>query len=128
MVAIHDGARPLVRPEDIDTVVKVACEHGAAILGVRATDTVKRVEGNFIIATLDRSRLFLAQTPQVFKRGQIRELHGKVGTMVLTDDASLVESFGDKVRLVEPSSPNLKITTPHDLLMVEALLAREVDA
>ncbi|HOD67640.1 MAG TPA: 2-C-methyl-D-erythritol 4-phosphate cytidylyltransferase [candidate division Zixibacteria bacterium] len=126
-VAIHDGARPLVRPADIDRVVGAAKRDRAAILAVPVPDTLKRVRDGYVIATVDRSYLYGAQTPQVFQYDLImaahREAAGAAGRY--TDDASMVESRGFKVTVVEPSGPNIKITTPEDLVIAEALLARE---
>ncbi|MCK4302098.1 MAG: 2-C-methyl-D-erythritol 4-phosphate cytidylyltransferase [candidate division Zixibacteria bacterium] len=130
-VAIHDGVRPLVRPDDIDRVVETAIEERAAMLAVPATDTVKRVEGGFVLATLDRDRLHLAQTPQAFQYDLIVEAYRQAAEAndpaIFTDDASLIEAKGFKVRVVEPSGPNIKVTTPDDLVLVEALLRRESD-
>ncbi len=125
-VAIHDGARPLVAPKDIDAVVKAAVADRAAILAVRASDTVKRVKGSFVISTLDRESLYLAQTPQVFQYDLIMEAHREYEKLddadAVTDDASMVEKRGFKVRSVEPSSPNFKVTTVDDLRLAEAVL------
>jgi 2-C-methyl-D-erythritol 4-phosphate cytidylyltransferase len=126
LVAIHDGARPLTKPGDIDRVVQKARSERAAMLATPATDTVKRVRDSYIIGTLERDSLYLAQTPQVFDFDLILEAHQSAdhGTAI-TDDASLIESRGFKVRIVEPSAPNLKVTTADDLLLVEALLRQE---
>ncbi len=124
-VAIHDGARPLVHPGDIDSAVAKAHESGAAMLAAPVTDTVKRVEDEVVVATLDRRRLFLAQTPQVFEYEMIFKAHQEHPASV-TDDASLVESRGVAVHVVEPAWPNIKVTTPNDLLMVEVMLEQEL--
>ncbi len=125
-VAIHDGARPLVTPVDINRVVDVAFKDKAAMLATPASDTVKRVRDGFILGTLDRDSLYLAQTPQVFQYDLIMAAHTETdGSIAVTDDAALVESRGFKVRVVEPRTPNIKVTTPDDLLIAEALLRRE---
>ncbi|MBK7141176.1 MAG: 2-C-methyl-D-erythritol 4-phosphate cytidylyltransferase [bacterium] len=124
-VAIHDGARPLVLPSDIDLTVEMAREHEAAMLATAVTDTVKRVEDSVVVATLDRRKLFLAQTPQVFRYETIIAAHQEHQTSV-TDDASLVEMRGVEVHVVPPHSSNLKVTTPDDLLMVEVLIEQEM--
>lgn len=125
-VAIHDGARPLVSHEDIDKVVEAAKKDKAAILATKATDTVKRVRDSFIISTLERDSLYMAQTPQVFQYDMIMDVHreyaGKSGDKWATDDASMVEKKGFKVRTIEPSSPNFKITSADDLLLAETIL------
>lgn len=127
LVAIHDGARPMVAPGDIDAVVRTATDHGAAILASKATDTIKRAEGTSIFATLDRTNLYLAQTPQVFPREAILEAHRRAAEadQDFTDDASMLEAVGVRVILVEPTAPNIKVTTPQDVTIVEALLGRQ---
>jgi 2-C-methyl-D-erythritol 4-phosphate cytidylyltransferase len=127
-VAIHDAARPLVAPADIDRVVQAAIKERAAIMAAPITDTVKRAQEGFILATLDRSRLYGAQTPQVFQYDLIMEAYRRAaGTDMssFTDDASLVEALGFKVRVVEPTTYNLKVTKPEDLALVESLLKKE---
>jgi 2-C-methyl-D-erythritol 4-phosphate cytidylyltransferase len=125
-VAIHDGARPMVSVRDIDRVVTAALEERAAILAAPTTDTVKRVRDGFILSTHDRSALFLAQTPQVFQYDLIirahRDLAAQPDCEEATDDASIVERAGFKVKVVEPSGLNLKVTSSDDLLLVKALL------
>ncbi len=123
-VAIHDGARPVVSPNDIDRVVEVAQAERAAILARPIPDTVKRVESDFIISTLDRSKLYLAETPQVFQYDIIMSAHGsRPGNSIsATDDAFLVEVLGFKVRTVVPENPNIKVTTEDDLKLVGILL------
>jgi len=126
LVAIHDGARPLVAPEDINRVVEVAARERAAMLAVPATDTIKRVKDGYILTTLDRTCLYQAQTPQVFQYDLILTAHREAdSSSPITDDASLVEAKGFKVRIVEPTAVNIKITGADDLVMAEALLRRE---
>jgi len=125
-VAIHDGARPLVSVKDIDRVVEIAIKEKAAILATGVADTIKRVKESFVISTLDRDTLCLAQTPQVFQYGLILQAHQELAEKepetTVTDDASLMEKRGFKVRAVEPTSPNFKITTADDLIVAEAIL------
>ncbi|MCP4684213.1 MAG: 2-C-methyl-D-erythritol 4-phosphate cytidylyltransferase [bacterium] len=134
LVAIHDGARPTVAPIDIDAVVAMAAAEQSAILAARATDTVKRAEQGYIFATLDRESLFLAQTPQVFGYDMIITAHRELASEIkgaeesgITDDASIVEARGFKVRIVEPRHPNMKVTTADDLRMAELLLRQDND-
>jgi len=120
-VAVHDGARPLVTPALIERGFEAARETGAACCAIPAPDTVKEAEDGRVVRTLDRSRLWLAQTPQVFRYDLLVDAHKRVeGEM--TDDAALVEALGIEVRLFEGSSRNLKVTTPQDLELVQALL------
>ncbi len=125
LVAIHDGARPLVAPVDIDAVVAEADANRAAVLVGRVSDTVKRGRDGFVLSTLDRSGLYLAQTPQVFNYDLILQAHRKAATngTVVTDDAALIEAGGFKVRLVEAGRPNLKVTSREDMQVVEAILS-----
>ncbi|MCH7946910.1 MAG: 2-C-methyl-D-erythritol 4-phosphate cytidylyltransferase [candidate division Zixibacteria bacterium] len=126
VVAIHDGVRALVSPEDIDKVVKLALAEKAAMLALPATDTLKKVKNQEVVETLERNQIWLAQTPQAFEYKLILEAHRKFadnpkGTIV-TDDASLVEALGVKVKVVKPSTLNLKITTAEDMNYAETLL------
>ncbi len=126
VVAIHDGVRALVSPEDIDKVVKLALAEKAAMLALPATDTLKKVKNHSVVETLDRSQIWLAQTPQAFEYQLILDAHRKIaenqkGTSA-TDDASLVEALGVGVKVVEPSSMNLKVSTVADLKYVEIVL------
>ncbi len=122
-VAIHDGARPLIFHEDIDKVIEVAKRERAAVLARPITETVKRVESEFIISTLDRTKLFLAETPQVFQYDLIMSAHDKPPEINATDDAYLVELLGFKVRAVTPGRANPKITTEDDLAWARFILA-----
>jgi 2-C-methyl-D-erythritol 4-phosphate cytidylyltransferase len=130
-VAIHDGARPLTAPADIDRVIETAIVSKAAILAVKATDTVKHAKEGYILATLERNSLYLAQTPQVFQYDLIMATHREAASggskNHVTDDASLVEARGFKVKVVEPTAPNIKVTTREDLFLVESLLQREIN-
>ena len=126
VVAIHDGVRALVSPDDIDKVVSLASTERAAMLALPAADTVKKVKNHSIVETLDRNQIWLAQTPQAFEYELILDAHRKFaenpkGT-IATDDASLVEALGVGVKVVEPSSMNLKVTTAEDLKYVEIVL------
>ena len=130
VVAIHDAARPLVRPSEIDAVVAAARESGAAVLGQPVTDTIKEADGDFVQRTLDRSRLRSVQTPQAFRTELIRQAHAEaLRTGYLgTDDTVLVERIGHPVRVVPGSRDNLKITTPEDLEVAEEFLMRRQES
>lgn len=122
IVAVHDGARPLVTAGLIERGIEAAGETGAACCALPAPDTVKEAnERAAVEATLDRSRLWLAQTPQVFRYDLLMEAHRRVETDA-TDDCALVEAMGVEVRLYPGSPRNLKVTTPDDLALVQALL------
>ncbi|MCP4706218.1 MAG: 2-C-methyl-D-erythritol 4-phosphate cytidylyltransferase [candidate division Zixibacteria bacterium] len=121
-VAIHDGARPIIHPDDINKVVESAINNKAAILARPMADTVKRVEAGYIISTLDREKLYRAETPQVFQYDLIFTAHQEFSGELATDDAYLIESRGFKVRTVIPDNPNIKVTTEKDLEIVKYLL------
>lgn len=124
-VAIHDGARPLVSPADIDRCVASAREHGAASLARRATDTMMRSDENdFSTTTVDREQLWRMETPQVFQIEHLRiaALHADDHGINCTDEVSAMQAIGRPVKLVEPIHPNLKVTTPADLTLAEAIL------
>jgi len=124
-VAIHDAVRPCLTEEMINAVFASAIKTGAALLAVPVTDTLKRVNAQQEVQeTVARQGLWLAQTPQVFRREWLVEAYanrGKVGKEV-TDDTQLVEAAGHKVHVVEGSSTNVKITTKGDLFLAEAVL------
>ena len=127
-VVVHDAARPLVEPSLFTRVVEALAEADCAIAAARVTDTIKEAEGDVVVATHDRSRLWAVQTPQAFRRAAL-EAALNVDVSVLaqaTDDASLVERAGGTVRVVESSPANFKVTTPHDLRVAELLLGERV--
>jgi 2-C-methyl-D-erythritol 4-phosphate cytidylyltransferase len=124
IVLIHDGVRPFVRTDDIRRCIDGAKIHGACIPGLPVSDTLKAVDdGGEIIRTIDRGRLWHAQTPQAFQYRLIKDAHEKAKRdgVTGTDDAALLERLGEKVRLVPGSIFNIKITTPEDLKMAEAI-------
>ena len=129
-LAIHDGARPLIRPQEIDLAVSAAVEHGAAALGVPVKDTVKQVDADGkIVDTPERSTLWAVQTPQVFSRAlylRAAEQAGEAGAQ-LTDDCQLIERTGAPVYLVRGAYANLKITTPEDVFAAEGILRATED-
>ncbi len=129
-IAIHDGARPLILPEQITAVAKEAYRTGAAVAASRAKDTVKLTTGpGFVESTPDRDRVWLAATPQIIKTEEYRACVYlcKEKKITVTDDASLVEAIGFPVKMVDIGYQNLKITTPEDLYFAEAVLAMRRD-
>ena len=126
IVLVHDAARPLVSLAAIEAVIFAAREKGAAIAAVRAKNTIKVVgEDGRVEATPARASLWEVQTPQGFRREILQRAYEKAAQdgFLGTDDASLVEQIGEAVFVVESDYGNLKITTPEDLWMAEALLA-----
>lgn len=128
LVAIHDGARPFLPQAVLSEVLARAAQTGAAAPALPITDTVKQVEHGLAVATVDRSSLYGVQTPQVFQADLIRAALQKAAEdgVNLTDDCAAVERIGMKVSLTTGSRENLKLTTPFDLVVGEAILsARE---
>ena len=126
LVAVHDAARPLLRPEAVARVLAAARRHGAAILARPVGDTIKRVAGERIVETPARSECWAAQTPQVFRTEMLREALAKAAAEGFegTDDAQLVERLGVTVHVVAGDPDNLKITCDQDLAVAEAWLER----
>jgi 2-C-methyl-D-erythritol 4-phosphate cytidylyltransferase len=123
-VVIHDGARPLVTRELIEGGLKAAQETGAAVVAIPVTDTIKIAGDDRIVhQTPPRQNLWAVQTPQVFRLKIISRAYEQIEGEV-TDDASLVEGLGNKVKLYMGSYDNIKITSPHDLALAEILLKK----
>ena len=125
--AIHDGARVLITPEQIEKVVNAAYECGAATLGTPVTDTVKVVdESGVILSTPDRSSMWAVQTPQVFEKELYKRAMANAieNELSVTDDCSMIEAIGGKVRVIRGEYSNIKLTTPVDITVAEALLAK----
>ncbi|OJW22661.1 MAG: 2-C-methyl-D-erythritol 4-phosphate cytidylyltransferase [Planctomycetales bacterium 71-10] len=122
-VAVHDAARPCVTPAQVAAVFGAALERGAAMLAIPVADTIKRVEEGVVAATVPRAGLYLAQTPQVFRRDWLAEAYDRRDpAAAATDDAQLVEAAGHPVAIVAGSAFNLKITTQEDLKLARAVL------
>jgi len=124
-VVIHDGARPLVSPSMIQLCLQKAQEYGAASLAVPVTETLHRAdEQNVAEATIDRTHLWSMQTPQVFRKDDLISLLALKESKNFTDEVSALLEHGKKIYLVENREPNLKVTYPLDLKLVEALLSK----
>lgn len=127
IVAIHDGARCLISHKEIEAVIADCEKYGAAALGVPCKDTLKSADGDgFIAGTVDRSKTYQIQTPQVFKSDIIRDAHKKAIAEGFepTDDCSLLERYGGRIKITEGSYDNIKLTTPEDIAVAEKILAR----
>ncbi len=123
-VVVHDGARPLVTKKLIESGLKAAQESGAAVAAVPVTDTIKTAGDNmFVHQTPPRRNLWAVQTPQVFRTDIIARAYEQAKDEV-TDDASLVEGLGQRVKLYMGAYDNIKITSPHDLALAEVLLKK----
>src|SRR5438477_2547212 len=117
VIVIHDAARPFVSADLIRRTIAAASESGAALAALESRDTVKQVRDGVVSATLDRRTIFLAQTPQAFRRDVLRD--ALAVTIDATDEAALAEQAGHRVRIVEGEASNIKITTVDDLAMAE---------
>jgi len=125
IVVVHDGARPCLTSDLISQAINSAKQHGSGVAAVKITDTVKSVEKGMIIAgTVDRTKLWLGQTPQAFKMDLLRKAFQLVEKkkIKVTDEASAVELVSNGVWLVASSSSNIKITSPDDLTLAAALM------
>jgi len=129
MVLIHDGVRPMVKPDLVEMVIRTAVQHRAAIAALPAKETVKAVnQTHQVTATYDRAKVWMVQTPQAFYYEDIIRAHREAlakGLTEATDDAFLVEQLGITIRVVPGSEQNIKVTTPHDLAMAKFLMRME---
>ncbi len=124
-VAVHDGARPLVREETISEVAQSAVECGGAVAGVRGVDTLKEIDADMmIVSTIDREKCIQVRTPQIFKKEILEAAHEKAAKdgFVGTDECMLAERCGYPVKVVETSRDNVKITYPEDITYVTEVL------
>jgi 2-C-methyl-D-erythritol 4-phosphate cytidylyltransferase len=126
VVLVHDAARPFATSALFAACIDAAQRAGGAIAAIAVADTLKRVESRTITATVAREELWQAQTPQAFKRAALVEAHDRAirERWAATDDAELIERCGGRIEVVESSATNLKITTPADLEIAEALATR----
>lgn len=129
LVAVHDGARPLVNSVHIEKCIKDASIFGGAVLGVPVKDTLKVVDGGLITDTPDRRKLYITQTPQIFRKKEFYEgvNFANEHELDFTDDCQMVEAVGVKVNMTVSDYKNIKITTPEDFAIAEAIIAMEAD-
>lgn len=127
-VMVHDAARPCLRQSDIDLLISKAVDHQqGAILATPIHDTVKYVDNKRSFKTLDRSRLWRALTPQIFKLGELHKalIHAIDKQLIVTDEASAIEAFGLPVQVIEGHADNIKVTQPDDLALAEFFLNKQ---
>lgn len=126
IVLVHDAARPFIKQKTIHQLMQAASEKGAAIAGVRAKDTMKRVTDGLIEETVDRSSLWMIQTPQAFDFNLLKRAEEQAYQegFLGTDESMLIERLGEPVYIVESDYENVKITTKEDLIFGEAILSR----
>lgn len=130
IVMIHDGVRPFIEENSIVTLVEDTAKFGACVMGVFVKDTIKLCDENgFVVDTPDRNLLWHAQTPQCFKYDIIKKAYQKAreDNYLGTDDSMLVERTGQKIKMIEGSYDNIKITTPEDLYVGERVLERNLN-
>ena len=129
IIAIHDGARPLIDISDILNVISDAVKYGASALAVPVKDTVKIVKNGIVVDTPKRNELFAVQTPQVFYKNKYLQAYDKAASEKndYTDDCQLIESVGGVVHITEGHYTNIKITTPEDIDIVKVLMKRGGD-
>ena len=133
LVLIHDAARPFVSAKVVVSAIRIANRYGAAIVGVPVKATIKKVRGKgvsdkgyVVKKTLDRNNLWEIQTPQVFKKEIIVKAYAKFIDLTVTDDAALVEKLGKRIHVVEGEYSNIKVTTPEDLVLAEAIARKAI--
>ncbi len=124
-IAVHDAARPLLTAKWIDEIFAAASKHQAAIPGLKISSTVKRISSDAIVsATVDRTGLVQAQTPQVFSAGLLQKAFASCQNLAeVTDEASLLEAISEPVHVIDGWPMNIKITTPEDFQLAEIFLA-----
>ena len=122
LALVHDAARPCVGQSILHRGIDEAARYGAATAAVPVKDTIKAASGGVVTGTLDRATLWAVQTPQVFRTSLLLRAHREVHVDV-TDDAAMVEALGHEVRIFPGSDDNIKVTTPSDVVVAEALLA-----
>jgi 2-C-methyl-D-erythritol 4-phosphate cytidylyltransferase len=121
LVAVHDAVRPLVTKKTIGTTFKAAERYGNAVPAIPLSDSIRQIESTRSVA-VDRSRYCLIQTPQCFFTSLLKRAYQQEYKYTFTDDASVVESLGEQIHLVDGNEENFKLTTPVDLVIAEALL------
>jgi len=124
-IAIHDAARPLINARFVETVFNTAKKYGSAMPGIVLHDTIRMID-NDNSHQLDRTLLRAMQTPQVFKVTELKQAYNQSYQPVFTDDASVMQSAGFPLHLMDGSAVNIKITNPHDLDVAEVLLKSEL--
>ena len=124
-VAVHDAARPLITPREIERVFSAAQKHGAAVLAAPITDTLKFADANQVVSgSIDRQNVFAMQTPQIFRRASLLEAYERISSnsLIVTDDVSAIEHAGGSIVVVPAQDHNLKITYAGDLPIAEFIL------
>lgn len=126
IVAIHDGARPFADPILVAETIRCCADYDGAVLAIPAVDTLKEASDHQVYRTLDRNKIWQAQTPQTFRRTIVEQAYANARekSISATDDSTLVELIGGKVAIVESTPDNLKITCQNDLIIAKSILKR----
>ena len=126
IIVVHNGSNPLVKENEIIGCVNAAKQYGAAVVGFQLKDTIKKINDDFVEKTIDRMNIYQIQTPQAIKYGLFLDAfkNAKKKKIIVTDDVALVEALGKKVKIVQCSYENIKITTEDDLKIAEGILIR----
>jgi 2-C-methyl-D-erythritol 4-phosphate cytidylyltransferase len=123
LVAIHDAARPFVSQQTIKNCFETAAQKGNAVPCVPVNDSLRKISNN-VNSSVNRNEYKIIQTPQCFISGRIKQAFSEAQSVSFTDDATVLEAIGEKINLVEGNEENIKITSPHDLLIGRAILSR----
>jgi 2-C-methyl-D-erythritol 4-phosphate cytidylyltransferase len=130
-VAVHDAARPLITPREIERVFSAARKHGAAVLAAPITDTLKFADANQVVSgSIDRQNVFAMQTPQIFRRPSLLEAYERISSnsLIVTDEVSAIEHAGGSIVIVPAQDHNLKITYAGDLPIAEFILKQRISS
>ena len=130
-VAVHDAARPLITPREIERVFSGAQKHGAAVLATPITDTLKFADANQVVSgSIDRQNVFAMQTPQIFRRASLLEAYERISrnSLIVTDEVSAIEHAGGSIVIVPAQDHNLKITYAGDLPIAEFILEQRISS
>jgi 2-C-methyl-D-erythritol 4-phosphate cytidylyltransferase len=123
VIAIHDAVRPLISHDLIKRLYDSASEFGSSVPVVPVNDSIRKVNSNGVTSALDRSDYLIVQTPQVFNSKVLRSAYESTGNQKYTDDAAVVEQFGESIKTCAGETWNIKITQPEDMVVAEALIA-----
>jgi len=130
-VSVHDSARPLITPREIERVFSAARKHGAAVLAAPITDTLKFADANQVVSgSIDRQNVFAMQTPQIFRRASLLEAYERIrsNSLIVTDEVSAIEHAGGSIVIVPAQDHNLKITYAGDLPIAEFILEQRISS
>jgi 2-C-methyl-D-erythritol 4-phosphate cytidylyltransferase len=130
-VAVHDAARPLITPREIERVFSTARKHGTAVLAAPITDTLKFADANQVVSgSIDRQNVFAMQTPQIFRRASLLQAYERISSnsLIVTDEVSAIEHAGGSIAIVPAQDHNLKITYAGDLPIAEFILKQRISS